>query len=188
MPMVPAICTQCGAALQVDSAKDAAICSHCGTPFIVEKAINNFNTTVHAGTVIISGKEDFEIRAGVLMKYNGSVTSVAIPDGIRAIGPGAFAGFKYLERVRIPDSVVEIAPNAFAGTTALCSAEMTDAQLKKFWPLFPYARQTRPYYEELAKQRELREQWRKNNLCQYCGGKFSVASIKCKTCGKYKDY
>ena len=106
---------------------------------------------------------------------------MTIPERVLGIGPGAFAGFKYLERVRIPNSVVEIAPNAFAGTTALCSVEMTDAQLKKFWTLFPYARQTRPYHE-------LREQWRENHLCQYCGGKFSAVSIKCKTCGKYKDY
>jgi len=48
MPFTPAKCTQCGANLQVDSAKDAAICEHCGTAFIVEKAINHYNTTVQA--------------------------------------------------------------------------------------------------------------------------------------------
>lgn len=42
---VPAKCTQCGAKLKVDSAKEAAICQYCGTPFVVEKAINNFNVT-----------------------------------------------------------------------------------------------------------------------------------------------
>ena len=39
MPLTPAKCTQCGAVLEVDNNKDAAICNFCGTPFIVEKAI-----------------------------------------------------------------------------------------------------------------------------------------------------
>lgn len=41
--MTPAICTQCGASVEVDSKLEAVICSHCGTPFIVAKAINNYN-------------------------------------------------------------------------------------------------------------------------------------------------
>ncbi len=43
--LVPAICTQCGGSLEVDPATDAAVCPFCGTPFIVEKAINQYNTT-----------------------------------------------------------------------------------------------------------------------------------------------
>lgn len=46
MPLVPAICPQCGATLTVDSAKEAAICESCGTPFVVEKAINNYTSQV----------------------------------------------------------------------------------------------------------------------------------------------
>ena len=42
MPLVPAKCTQCGASLQVDNSLDAAVCQFCNTPFIVEKAINNY--------------------------------------------------------------------------------------------------------------------------------------------------
>ena len=40
MPIVPAICTQCGAAVQVNDTLDAAICPHCQTPFIIQKAID----------------------------------------------------------------------------------------------------------------------------------------------------
>ncbi len=46
MGLIAAKCTQCGAVLQVDDNQDAAICSHCGTPFIVEKAINNYNMSI----------------------------------------------------------------------------------------------------------------------------------------------
>lgn len=42
MPLVNAKCTNCGANLNVDNTKDAAICEFCGTPYIVEKAITNF--------------------------------------------------------------------------------------------------------------------------------------------------
>lgn len=44
MPFVEAKCTNCGHTLKVDNSKDAAICEFCGSAFIVEKAINNFNT------------------------------------------------------------------------------------------------------------------------------------------------
>ena len=46
MSLVAAKCTQCGADIKVDNEKDAGICEHCGTAFIVEKAINNYNTYV----------------------------------------------------------------------------------------------------------------------------------------------
>ncbi len=41
--LVPAVCTQCGAQLEVDPAQEAAVCKYCNTPFIVAKAINNYN-------------------------------------------------------------------------------------------------------------------------------------------------
>jgi len=46
MPLVPAICTQCGAAIEVDNSQEAAVCKYCGTPFIVEKAIHQYTTNV----------------------------------------------------------------------------------------------------------------------------------------------
>lgn len=45
MAMIPAKCTQCGANIQVDETKEAGICQYCGTAFITEKAINNYNIT-----------------------------------------------------------------------------------------------------------------------------------------------
>ena len=63
MPLVAAKCTQCGAELQVDNSKDAAVCQFCNTPFIVEKAINNYNTYVtqnFAGANVTIVGQDFE--------------------------------------------------------------------------------------------------------------------------------
>ena len=41
--LVPAVCTQCGGQLEVDPTQEAAVCKYCGTPFIVDKAIQNYN-------------------------------------------------------------------------------------------------------------------------------------------------
>ena len=57
MPLVNAKCTNCGADLKVDNTKDAAICEYCGSAYIVEKAINNYNMTQN-------------IRASVVNVYN----------------------------------------------------------------------------------------------------------------------
>lgn len=45
MPLAKAKCTNCGANLEVDNSKDAAICPYCQTAYIVEKAINNYTIT-----------------------------------------------------------------------------------------------------------------------------------------------
>ena len=47
MPFVQAKCPNCGGFLAVDNSNDAAICQFCNTPFIVEKAINNYNISVN---------------------------------------------------------------------------------------------------------------------------------------------
>ena len=74
MPIVPAICTQCGAQLDVDDSKEAAVCPYCNTAFIVEKAINNYHNTyvtnigsIHANNVYFSGDQKLEehLRSGV---------------------------------------------------------------------------------------------------------------------------
>lgn len=46
MGLVAAKCTQCGANIEVDDSKEAGICKFCGTAFITEKAITNYNTYV----------------------------------------------------------------------------------------------------------------------------------------------
>lgn len=55
----PALCTQCGAKLLVDSTKEAAVCEFCQTPFIVQKAIQNYNInsygTINIANAVIGG-------------------------------------------------------------------------------------------------------------------------------------
>ena len=70
--LVPAICTQCGGQVQVDPSQEAAVCQYCGTPFIVEKAIQNYsiqNAKIeHVDTVNINTKSTAESFFGFLGK------------------------------------------------------------------------------------------------------------------------
>lgn len=123
MALVPGICTQCGATLSADNSKDCMICPYCGTPFIVEKAINNFHNTYNISNSIVNiygtKENDFVIRAGVLEKYNGSDTMVTIPQNVVAIGKGAFKDCYGLREVTIPEGVVSIEEWAFTSCKAL---------------------------------------------------------------------
>ena len=52
--LVKAQCTNCNGTLEVDASKEAAICPFCNTPYIVEKAINNYNIKMNTGNMNIA--------------------------------------------------------------------------------------------------------------------------------------
>lgn len=70
--------------------------------------------------------EKFEIKNGVLKKYNGTDTTVIIPNGVKVIGECAFAKCELLKEIIIPDSVKKIGGSAFS----YCSL-LTDVTLPK---------------------------------------------------------
>ena len=45
MPLMPAICTQCKGALTVDPKEKSGVCPYCGTTFLNQDVINNYNIT-----------------------------------------------------------------------------------------------------------------------------------------------
>jgi hypothetical protein len=116
MPIVRAKCTNCGANLSIDSLHDAAICQYCGTAFIVEKAINNYNVTNHIQANVVNiyanNARDFEIRGGVLTRYIGESMFANIPENVVEIGKGSFENSR-IKRVIIPMGVVTISDKAF---------------------------------------------------------------------------
>lgn len=122
MSLVPAKCTQCGANVEVDPQHNAWLCPHCGTPFIVEKAISNYNTvvnntynvdnrTVITGNGTVNVFEDqvnriFVVEDGELTDYKGSKAKVKIPDGVLSVKNHIFLFGK--DEVFVPASVVEL--------------------------------------------------------------------------------
>lgn len=57
MSIVAAKCTQCGADIKIDDTKEAGICEFCGSAFITQKAITNYNTynNFNGATINIAG-------------------------------------------------------------------------------------------------------------------------------------
>jgi predicted RNA-binding Zn-ribbon protein involved in translation (DUF1610 family) len=57
LKMVPALCTQCGGTVEVNTNEETATCPFCGMTFMIEKAVNNYNvkyaTIEHADNVNI---------------------------------------------------------------------------------------------------------------------------------------
>lgn len=114
--LIPGICTQCGATLSVDKEKDAMVCPYCNTPFIVEKAIQNFSNVynITAQNVYVQGsiESEFKIEAGVLKKYSGQSLHIKIPHGVKKIDQGVFVG-SMIETVELCDDVIEVDGRAF---------------------------------------------------------------------------
>ncbi|MCL2798325.1 MAG: zinc ribbon domain-containing protein [Firmicutes bacterium] len=52
MAIVAAKCTQCGANIEIDDSKDAGNCAHCGTAFVTQKVIHNYNTFITKNIVL----------------------------------------------------------------------------------------------------------------------------------------
>ncbi len=144
MPFVQGNCTNCGGTLAVDNEKEAWVCPYCNTPFIVEKAINNFNVTnnINANVVNIYGgpEKEFEIAGGNLKKYKGESTDVVIPDNVSTISYSAFhetnitsislpegirevylSSCKCLKNIKLPKSVVNF---GLMNCTAIQSVEL----------------------------------------------------------------
>lgn len=134
MSFVQAKCTNCGANLTVDSSKDAAICEYCGTPFIVENAINNYNVTNHINASVVNiygnNSSDFSILAGVLEKYTGASTNVIIPDSVVEISDSAFRNFKNINSISIPNTVEKIGNYAFENCCNLKEISIPNSVIK----------------------------------------------------------
>lgn len=66
MAFVPATCTQCGAAIEVDDTHEAGVCKYCGTAFVTEKVINHYHNTFNIQHATIQGaptEENLILRA-----------------------------------------------------------------------------------------------------------------------------
>lgn len=138
MPFVQAKCPECGGMLAVDADKKAAVCQFCGEAFIVQEAINNYNTynetinnynTTHQygeGAVVNvyeDQSKDFVIEAGVLKEYHGESVDVVIPDNVYEIGAGAFKG-KKIRSITLHSKITEIGEGAFSGCANLASIDI----------------------------------------------------------------
>lgn len=132
MSLVAAKCTQCGANIEVDDTKEAGICKYCGTAFITEKAINNFNITNHISNLTVnihtnSNEQLFETDVHTLISYKGDDKIVNVPNHITNIGERAFQGNQNIEKVILPNSVTSIGSYAFSNCRSLKEISIPDS-------------------------------------------------------------
>lgn len=126
MPLVAAKCTQCGANIEVDATREAGICPHCGTAYITEKAVNNYHTNINATvtqttninaqTVHMHQDEInrfFVIEDGTLVKYNGKLKKIKVPEGVIELGDHVFSEIDY-DEVILPSTLLSIGEGAFS--------------------------------------------------------------------------
>ena len=59
-----------------------------------------------------SAPEEFYIKDGELVHYNGKQANVTIPDGVTALGDGAFGAGRGITALTVPASVTHIEPGA----------------------------------------------------------------------------
>ncbi len=112
MALVAAKCTQCGANIEIDASKEAGICKYCGTAFITEKAINNYNITnnITAQTVNIieapTTNNDFETKGHRLIVYKGTAKVVEVPSYVDTICYGAFKDNNYIKKIILSNIIL----------------------------------------------------------------------------------
>ena len=143
MSLVAAKCTQCGANLEVDDSQEAAICQYCKTPFITEKAINNYvtnnsyTTNITAQNVYMTDTREFVIVAGELKEYRGESADVVIPEGVSSIGTKKemyedeltdfhIFCFTPIRSIKLPKSITEIDAWSFYDCHRLKKIELAD--------------------------------------------------------------
>lgn len=199
MKLVNALCTNCGAALMVDTQKDAAICEFCGSAFIVEKAINNYNYQINnhnhiqADVVNVYGapSNEFRILAGRLIEYCGASAHAIIPNGVSVIGSHAFAGLDCLKSVTIPQGVEVIEAGAFSDCINLLRISIPDTvrtiNVGTFKNCNKLSQVSYSYLDENAKAFRgtpfYDSQWGIEWECQFCNCINPGTTKYCQECG-----
>ena len=110
MSIVPVRCTQCRAALSINTEAEIIVCEYCRTSFIVKQILNQSvspNQDVRQASEQ-ENRDAFEIYDNVLVKYHGNKKDVVIPFGVTEIAPGAFQLNDEITSVVIPTSVQRI--------------------------------------------------------------------------------
>lgn len=70
-------------------------------------------------TLSCAAASDFVVEDGVLVRYTGSAAEVTVPDGVYAVGDGAFEGNKSVKKVVLPATVYSIGNRAFYNCASL---------------------------------------------------------------------
>jgi len=109
MPLVKAKCTSCGATLQTDNTRETMFCEYCGSKYIVEQAINNYNynitNNITAEKVVIAGKGDEEKErllknAKTYERFGNKQEAIKVYEQVTQDYPDDYRGWMGLVRIQ----------------------------------------------------------------------------------------
>ena len=128
--------------------------------------------------------ESLQIIEDGLFYGCSKLSKVTIPEGVTSIGRSSFLCCTALTSVKIPASVSSIGSGAFNGCSSLAEVTFLEDNISMNDGVFIGT----PYKDNKSINNK-QAHYRKQGLCQYCGGKFTgVFTKKCSQCGKPKDY
>ena len=103
---------------------------HCYSleKILIPSTVSHIGAGAFDDTVWMYNQEnDFVTVNGILVAYKGGDTHVELPDGITAIGSGAFMANEKLSSVYLPSSVMYIDSMAFGGCSSLLQLNIPDS-------------------------------------------------------------
>lgn len=103
---------------------------HCYSleKIIIPTTVSHIGAGAFDDTVwMFNQQTDFVTVNGILISYKGGENHVELPNGITAIGSGAFMAQENLRSVHLPDSVIYIDSMAFGGCTQLRLINIPDS-------------------------------------------------------------
>ncbi len=82
-----------------------------------------FDRTGYLTEWMKTGEEFLIVGDGFLLAYGGGYSGIHIPEGVKHIGPYAFAGHQGITNVTLPESLLTIEEGAFSGCTNLSTVK-----------------------------------------------------------------
>ena len=100
-----------------------------GNPFTNCQSLQSITVGENHPNLIIEDDMliDVETQTVIAGLKPETTISVTVPDGIRAIGTGAFSGYYALQEIRLPESMTRIGAYAFAGCHKLETIRLPEA-------------------------------------------------------------
>lgn len=156
MALVAAICTQCGARIEVDDALEAGVCKHCGMAFVTEKAINNYqiNNFVYTDKMVIADEKVINMwkQVEAYDKLNMREKSIKTLRELSEITPGDSRVWEALaQRAYTLGTAVDNMKKAVAVAEESQKQRLEDA-LEKYIDTFEKEKNSRK--EEFCRQKE----------------------------------
>ena len=127
-------CDICSSELVMNAGGQSARCKCCGMTYSIDRLREMLRSSGPASaagaaraTSGAASSADFEIRGGVLYRYNGNAETLTIPSHVVEIAEKAFADNRRLKEVTIPANVKKICKQAFSSCTALETVRLSDS-------------------------------------------------------------